>query len=312
MAHSHSIASTTVPFSRHHLPSSALRRALTVVVLLAHIAQPALAVEAASPAAELKPPTLAAFDRYVRLTETQIQSEVSDLDRFVWLDRQPEPRRSQILDELRQGKLVIERLRTLDNGKEIEVPDGMIHHWLGLIFIPGIKMMDAVSLTLDYNNHAKTFAPEVVLSRIVRRDGNRFDVNMRFKKKKVITVVIDTQQDVTFTPINATHAHLRASTTRVQQVENYGEKDEKLLPVGNDSGFMWRLNTYWRYLERDGGAYIQCESVTLTRNIPFLFRPIIGPYVSSVPRESLTFTLATTRNVLLSRKPSTISPSTPK
>lgn len=73
---------------------------------------------------------------------------------------------------------------------------------------------------------------------------------------------------------------------------------ERELPVGLDGGYLWRLNTYWRFLERDGGTYMECESLTLTRGIPFGIGWIIRPFVTSIPRESLEFTLNSTRKAL--------------
>jgi hypothetical protein len=64
---------------------------------------------------------------------------------------------------------------------------------------------------------------------------------------------------------------------------------------------MYRLNTYWRFLERDGGTYIQCESLTLSRDVPFALGWIIRPFVSQLPKESLTFTLERAKAELLKR-----------
>jgi hypothetical protein len=63
---------------------------------------------------------------------------------------------------------------------------------------------------------------------------------------------------------------------------------------------LWRLNTYWRLLERDGGTYLQCESISLSRGIPTGLGWLVGPFVTSIPRESLAFTLETTANRLRS------------
>jgi hypothetical protein len=84
-------------------------------------------------------------------------------------------------------------------------------------------------------------------------------------------------------------------------VDNAGEANERLEPLGHDRGFLWRMNTYWRFEEKDGGTYIECQSISLTRDIPTGLGWMIGPYVNSVPRESLTFTLATTRSAILTR-----------
>ena len=73
---------------------------------------------------------------------------------------------------------------------------------------------------------------------------------------------------------------------------------EREKPVGKDRGFLWRLNSYWRFLERDGGVYIQCESLTLTRGIPWGFGLVVKPFVTEIPEETLEFTLSKTRSEL--------------
>src|SRR5271163_3848194 len=99
----------------------------------------------------------------------------------------------------------------------------------------------------------------------------------------------------------------RSHTTRIQEVENAGKSDERLDPEGHDRGFLWKMNTYWRFEEKDGGTYVECRSISLTRDIPAGLGWLIGPYVTSVPRESLTFTLATTRSAVLDRTASRAS-----
>jgi hypothetical protein len=96
----------------------------------------------------------------------------------------------------------------------------------------------------------------------------------------------------------ADRARSRVYSTRIAQVEDPDTSEERELPVGNDGGYLWRLYTYWRFLERDGGTYIQCESISLTRDIPLGLGFIVGPFVTSIPRESLEFTLTTTRKAL--------------
>jgi hypothetical protein len=129
---------------------------------------------------------------------------------------------------------------------------------------------------------------------VLNRNGNNFKINLRFLKNKVITVVLDTDHDVTFTSIDAKHSASLAHTTRVSEVEEAGKPGEKVLPPGTGWGFLWKMNTYWRFAEQDGGTYVQCETISLTRDIPFGLGWAVGRFVNSVPQESLTFTL--TRN----------------
>ena len=94
---------------------------------------------------------------------------------------------------------------------------------------------------------------------------------------------------------SATRAHSRSTAVRIAQVENAGSRDEREKPPGDDGGFLWRMETWWRMEERDGGTYVQSESVSLTRDIPAGLGWLIRPFVTSIPRESLTFTLEATR-----------------
>ena len=244
-------------------------------------------------AAELQPRTVAAFDRYVRATENQLRTGP-----FLWIDGMPAARRGEALEQMRKGTLSIESRRTLEGDREIEVPGGLIHHWVGTAFIPGATIDQALATLQDYNRHERIYAPTVASSRLLSRDGNRFRFFLRFRMKKVITVVVNSEHEALFTR-NTDRAEGWIHSTRIAEVENPDEPGEREKPVGQDGGYLWRLNTYWRLLARDGGLYIQCESVSLTRGIPAGFGWLVGPFVTSIPRESLTFTLETTRQQLI-------------
>jgi hypothetical protein len=261
-------------------------------------------------AADLHARTVEAFDDYVKLTEAQINSELARREPFLWVEGLPQGRRAAAEAQLRAGEVVIERLDTLhsdpsaaaaDKQKPISVPSGMIHHWIGTVFIPGATLAQTLALEKDYDHHQNYFQPDVMRSKILRHDGNDFLIELRLHKKKVITTVLDTEHEVHYTLVDATHAWSRSRTTRIQEVDNAGDRDERLEPEGHDRGFLWRMDTYWRFEEKDGGTYVESQSISLTREIPAGLGWLIGSYVNSVPRESLTFTLATTRAAVLQR-----------
>ena len=267
-------------------------RVCAIAVAMVVAAAPFLA------AAELKSATVAAFDRYVRATEARMSPELQDESRFLHVDGLPEAERRHHAAELAAGRLVIERLQSREDGKEIDVPDGLIHHWVGVIFVPRGTAAAAVALLQDYNRHADIFKPAIDRSRVLEHEGDRYRVFMRFFMKKVVSVTIDSEHEARFTRASPSRAYSRVVSTRVQEVEHAGTPQEHQLPIGNDGGYLWRINSYWRFLERDGGVYVQCESITLSRDIPFGLHWIVGPFVTSIPRESLTFTLETVRRVL--------------
>ncbi len=252
--------------------------------------------------ADLKPETLQAFQRYVQATESRIAKEIARPGAFLYLDGLPEPGRGRALQALQRGEVYMERLKTRDtSGREIRGPDGIIHHWFGAVFIRGASLRQALELVQDYDHHENVYKPEVVRSRLVRRDVNDFKIFYRLRKKKVITVTLNTEHDVHYAPVDATHLHSRSYSTRIAEVENPDRPDEGEKPVGHDGGFLWRLDSYWRMEEREGGLYIESESISLTRDIPTGFGWLVKPFITGIPRESLQMTLGSTRSALLAR-----------
>jgi len=119
------------------------------------------------------------------------------------------------------------------------------------------------------------------------------------RKKKVVTVILDADYEVHRHSIDTTHAYSDSYSTRIAQVEKAGEADEHELPPGKDGGYMWRLNSYWRYFDTGRGVYVQCEAISLTRDIPVALNWMIAPFIESIPKESLEFTLQSTRSAVL-------------
>jgi hypothetical protein len=245
-------------------------------------------------AAELQNRTSQAFDRYVRLTEARLSGTGS----FLWIDGLSETKKREALEVVRRKELSIDRLETKENGREIDVHGGMIHHWIGTAFVPGASMDQALELLQNYDAHQRIYAPTVAASKLQSRDGDRFRFFLRFVMKKVITVVVNSDHEAVFRRPASDRAEGWIHSTRIAEVENAWQANEREKPVGNDGGYLWRLNTYWRLQARDGGVYIQCESVSLSRGIPIGLGWVVGPFVTSIPRESLTFTLETTRQQL--------------
>ena len=145
-----------------------------MVLLVAATARPGnaepAAPAAAAAAADLQNRTIQAFDRYVRLTEARLSGPGS----FLWIDGLPDARRREALELVRRKELSIERVETKDNGREIDVPGGMIHHWVGTAFVPSATIEEALALLQNYNAHQRIYAPTVAASKLQSRDGDRF------------------------------------------------------------------------------------------------------------------------------------------
>ena len=249
-------------------------------------------------AAELREATTVAFDRYVRVTEARMASEVGGAQPFLWIDRLPEPRRAEAYATVRRGEIVVSRLETRDGAKPIEVPDGMCHHWVGTVFAARAHVEQVVALMQSYDRYPAIYRPAVRSSRIISRSGDRFTVQLQLFMKKVISVVLNTDNDVHYASAGAQRVHVRSYSTRIAEVSAAGTPQEREKPVGQDNGFLWRFNNYCSIEERAEGAYIQCESVSLSRKIPIGLGWLVGPFVTSIPRESLEFTLGTIRTTV--------------
>jgi hypothetical protein len=150
----------------------------------------------------------------------------------------------------------------------------------------------------DYNRHKDVYKPEVIDSRVISHTGNDFHIYLRLLKKKVITVVLNSEHEVTYTPIDKTRWRSVSRTTKIAEVDKAGKPDEREKPPGTGEGFLWKLNSYWRFEERDGGTWLECEAISLTRDIPTGLGWIVQPIIRDLPRESLANTLRLTRAAL--------------
>lgn len=251
---------------------------------------------------KLKTETQAAFDRYAKLVESRNEAELKQNTNLIWIDGLPEAQRAEAYDGLKRGDVKMQKLEILDNQKVIDCPGGMIHHWTGVVFIPGAKVADVLGVLQDYDRHAVYYAPDVERSKIESREGDHFRVFLRFRRHKVITVVLNTEHEVQYFHDAPGKAHSRSSAVRIAEVENAGKADEREKTPGDDGGFMWRMETWWRMEERDGGVYVQSEVASLTRDIPTGLGWMIRPFVTGIPKESLTFTLEATRKAVQSHK----------
>lgn len=251
---------------------------------------------------ELKQATVEAYNLYVQATEARLKGEMARPREFLHIDGLPNSRRTQIEQQLKHGDIFMDRLETLDPEHHvINIPYGLVHHWIGAVFVPGATIKQAVELAQDYAHHQDIYKPELVRSKLLSHEGNDFRIFYRLRKHKVITVTLNTEHDVRYSSLDTAHEYSRSASIRIAEVDHADQPDEREKPVGHDGGFLWRIDSWWRWEERDGGLYIECESVSLTRDIPTGLGWMIGPFVTSIPKESLQSTMSSTRSALLAR-----------
>ena len=258
---------------------------------MATVGESILMAESAKPV-ELRPSTLEAFQAYIRESEAEMGQALHGSAPFLWCDavsdRAVQVHRGQILGQRWSGK------------EPVKIQDGLIHDWIGAAFAAGTTVNQALALVQDYNNHKNIYKPEVIDSKLLEHHDNNFQIYLRLLKKKIITVVLDTDHDVHYSSLDATRWLCRSYTTRIAEVEHAAKPQEKTLPPDTGYGFLWRLFSYWRFQERDGGVYIECRAISLTRDLPKGLGWIIDPIVRKLPCESLVNTLRSTCQALSS------------
>lgn len=238
--------------------------------------------------------TTDAFDSYVASAEQRITQARGKSSSFLAMESLPTVQQKEVMSQLRRGDVVIET----QGNTPTEVPAGLIHDWVGTVFIPKLTVAQVLSLIQDYDHSTRYYSPDVEQSRLVSRQGDDFQVFMRLRKHKVITVVLDTEYNVQYGRLDPVHQYSFSRSTCVTEIAEPGTPNEHALPAGKDHGFMWRLNSYWAFEQIDDGVLIECEAISLTRDIPAGLGWMIGPFVNSIPRDSLQFTLQATRKAL--------------
>jgi len=246
----------------------------------------------AAAAAEPKPAAVAAFNSYVAEVEDRLEKQHQSQKDFLAPEDAARPGAGE---RLRGGEQIIEKVAP---PARIDLPGAMLHHWRGTAFAPGATAADFEELMKEFEAYPKVYEPQVTQAEIISQKDEQFQVRMRTRQKHVITVVMEMDLDVMFGRLDEQHGYSLSRSTKMSEIESPDTPKERALDPEENHGFLWRLNTYWSYEERDGGLYMQIESVSLSRSVPEGLALAVKPFVESVPKESLEFTLRATCNAL--------------
>jgi putative flippase GtrA len=179
------------------------------------------------------------------------------------------------------------------------IADGKIHHWVGALFVPGVTLDGAIEKVQRAAGRESETYQDVLASHLVERNGDGVRVFMKLRRESVITVTYNTEHVVEYKKPTAARALVRSVATRIAELADVGTTHEREKAPADDSGYLWKLNAYWRYEAVAGGVIVECESVSLSRAVPFLIRPVANPIVDRIARESLNRTLTSLRTVLI-------------
>jgi hypothetical protein len=247
--------------------------------------------------ADLKGETSAAFERYVAASEKRMQA-VLERGTFLFIDEWPANRRGDGYTQLRNGQLLVQQVNTEGEGHPIEIPHGLIHDWVGVLFIPNATLSQTLAVIQNYDNHQNIYNPEVRQSKLLSHNNEQFKVFLQLYQKSLVTVVMNAEFDINYERLAPNRAVSRSYSTKIAEVENFGQKDEHELPVDDGHGYLWRLYSYWHFEEKDGGVYLQLESIGLSRSVPAIIAWLVNPLLRSIPRRTLSSLLNATRRAV--------------
>ena len=249
-------------------------------------------------AAELKAHTIQEWTAYVSATERRIAKEFQSGGRFLVLDFQSASKRAEERRALFAGEVPVTEMKALDSqGKKIVIAGGWVHHWRGSVFIPGIELDDVLSRIANPGTR-DTRQEDVLDSTVLERGPDWLKIYLKLQRSKIVTVVYNTEHLVSYRRHSGARASSRSVAVKIAELRNPNPAEEQEKPQGIDRGFLWRLNSYWRNAQVDGGVLVECESLTLSRTVPTPLKILIRPLIHSTARQSMKRTLGSLRDRL--------------
>ena len=228
---------------------------------------------------DLRPQTAAGWSAYVAAAEARIARERG----------QPIPKRPGV----ERGEIPIEHVEQPKPEVNVAVPDAAVHHWRGTVLVPGARLDDVVS-RLE-REPPDTRQEDVVKSSILAQRPGWLRVAIRVRRSLIMSAVFDTEHEVRFERHGQSRAASWSVATKIVEIADAGTPTERAKAPDEDRDLLWRWNAYWRYEQVEQGVLVECESITLSRTVPFVLRPVASLLVPRVARESLDRTLAVFR-----------------
>lgn len=244
-------------------------------------------------ARDLNRPTLAAWDAYVNSASRRIETQVRGSS-FLQIDEKPEQRR-----QVDAGEIAV----WPDGGSHpVKVPHGLIHDWLGAVFIPKATIADFLAVNRNYAGYPAIYKPAVIRAEEVNCSGNDDKFTMLWEQKVLfVTTAVQGEYETQYIEIDQRHWYAVSQSTQLQAIEGFGQPDMRVLPPDQGPGYIWRLYSFTSLEQTHGGLYVELEALGLTRDVPATLRWLVDPVIDHLPKDSLRATLEETRNAILAR-----------
>jgi len=237
-------------------------------------------------AAELKKETLNAWDSYLAQESAQVKERATG-GSFFWSDADPKRR-----EQVKAGSVLVE---AVGEQNPLHVPGGLIHHWMGAVFIPGARIEDVLAITRDYPRYKDYYKPGVGDAATIFKSDSKDEFTIRFVNPSVLSKSsLEGKYVSEFVRVSADRFYSTSVTKSMREIRDFGGANEKDLPSGEGSGYIWRLYSTARMENRDGGVLLEMEAVALSRDIPAALRWFVDPIVRRISRESIAKSLTDT------------------
>jgi hypothetical protein len=184
-------------------------------------------------AATLKAETKAAWDEYLEAAHAAMQVRLQPDAHFLWLDDQP-----GMAEDVRTKGPYIAPV-----GPHIpkRVPSGLIHDWLGVGFIPNVKIEDVLLVVRDYDQYKEVYKPGVIESISGGTDGVKDLFSMRLANKSVVSkTALDTDCEASYFRVDDRRWYGVSSTIHIQEVDKFGTPEQRTLPEDEGTGLSVR------------------------------------------------------------------------
>jgi len=250
-----------------------------------------LCTPAISSSAELRAETLGAWDQYIGTVDTRVNTATTAQRPFLWADENPGR-----VQRVQHGEVVVSQVK---RESARAVPGGLIHDWIGTVFVPDVTLTEVFAVAQDYDSYPRWYGPTVSRANLLSRDRDEDRFMILYVRTVLwVTAALEAEYKAHYFRVDATRWYSIARSARIQEVERYGRPDQRKMPPDDGNGYLWRTYSVTRYEQRDNGVYIEQENIGLSRQIPLAVRWTVEPVVKRLSRNLLVRSLQQTREAL--------------
>lgn len=166
-------------------------------------------------------------------------------------------------------------------------PGSLVHHWRGEIFLPDVTLDQVIGISQSYADYPRIFKP-VRAATVLPPAGDDLRVQFRMRSSGGgLSATLAVRSRIHWVRVDDRRAYVVSSSEEIREVSNPGKPDERLLPEGHDSGYLWRASSLTRFVAEDGGVRMSMETIGLSRPFPSFIGWMLEPIARRIGRGSV-------------------------